>query len=263
MSEKSAVEHSAWLQAFLENRKECYFQPFYSIKKRCIWGAEALLRLYKTENQLHNTEELVRAAEKEGWVSLIDKWMFLQACEKIPTLRKYDLKRVNLNFSADELERKKLVPRIAEELQKLNISRCEICIEITETSSITDSTVFQQNISDLKQAGIRLAMDDFGKGESNLLRIMKVPFATLKLDKEVVWEMNDSRQAEIIVEEMITIAHRLGVQVTAEGVETKEQALTLKSFGCDYLQGYFISKPLSYEDFILFLQDNRERDFLK
>ena len=243
--------------------KECYFQPFYSTEKKCIWGAEALFRLKDENGDFYNMDDLVAKAEEEGWVMEIDRWMFREVCRRIPEIRNYGLRRININLSPEVCQNPDAVESIQKVLNQYQVSRSEICLEITEMCKVKDDAHFTKLTEQLTELGIRLALDDFGKGESNLLRMMQIPFSTLKMDKEMIWKMNNSRLAVPLVEEMIHFAHRYGIQVTAEGVETLEQARELASFGCDYLQGYFISPPLSYADFLEFLKNERNRDFLK
>lgn len=136
-------------------------------------------------------------------------------------------------------------------------------MEITEMCKVRNAENFSCMVEQLSSQGIRLALDDFGKGESNLLRLSQIPFQTLKLDKELVWGTERSRMAEDLVEEIIRIAHRHNIQVTAEGIETLDQARTLASWGCDYLQGYLIAPPLSYGKLLTFLEENGKRNFLE
>ena len=123
-------------------------------------------------------------------------------------------------------------------------------MEITEMCKVRNAENFSYMVEQLSSQGIRLALDDFGKGESNLLRLSQIPIQTLKLDKELVWGTVGSRMAEDLVEEMIRI-------------ETLDQARTLASWGCDYLQGYLIAPPLSYEKLLTFLEENGKRNFLE
>lgn len=243
--------------------KECFFQPFFSTEKKCIWGAEALFHLKDETGSYYNMDALVAKAEEEGWVIEIDRWMFRDVCKRIPEIRNYGLRRININLSPEVCQNPHTVENIQKVMNQYGVSRSEICMEITEMCKVQDCAHFNRMAEQLTDLGICLALDDFGKVESNLLRMMQIPFSTLKIDKEMVWQMEDNRIAAPLIEDMIHFAHRYGIQVTAEGGETLEQARELASFGCDYLQGYFISQPLGYEDFLNFLRKERNRDFLE
>lgn len=243
--------------------KECFFQPFYNVEKKQIWGAEALFRLKDENGNYYNMDELAAKAEEEGWISEIDKWVFREACKRIPSLRTYGLKRININLSPEVCVVPETVPDIMQVLKQYDVSRSEVCMEITEMCRVRDAQSFSRMVEHLNRQGIRLALDDFGKGESNLLRLTQIPFQTLKIDKEMVWGTDGSKIAEDLVEGMIRIAHRHNIQVTAEGIETLDQARTLASWGCDYLQGYLIAPPLSYGKLLAFLKENGKKNFLE
>ena len=250
-------------EAAFDGEKECFYQPFFSTEKKCIWGAEALFRLKDGEGNYYNMDDLVARAEEEGWVAEIDRWVFREVCKKIPELRTYGLKRVNINLSPAVCRNPDTVENIRKVLKQYGIFRSEICMEITEMCKVKDNEHFSRMTEQLTDLGIRLALDDFGKGESNLLRLMQIPFSTLKIDKEMVWGMETNRLAAPLIEDMIHFAHRYGIQVTAEGVETVEQARELAAYGCDYLQGYLIAPPLNYLKFINFLKTRGQRNFLE
>lgn len=250
-------------EKFFSGEKDIFFQPFYSTEKRCIWGAEALFRLKDENGGYYNMEELAARAEEEGWVSEIDRWIFIEACKRIPELRKYGVKRVNINLSPSTCQDENIIANIQKTLIRYDVSRSEICMEITEMCKVDDNELFSCMVDRLANLGIRLALDDFGKGESNLMRLMQIPFSTLKIDKEMVWAIDTNPLAGQLIEDMTRFAHRNGIQVTAEGVETIAHARELASFGCDYLQGYYIAQPMDYKKFVDFLKTQRKHDFLK
>lgn len=260
--ERSERDNCIGSNAF-DGDKECFFQPFYSTEKQCIWGAEALFRLKDEYGRYYNMDDLVARAEAEGWVSKIDCWVFRETCKKIPKLREYGLKRVNINLSPAACQNPDIVENMQKVMDQYGISRSEICMEITEMCKVKDGDHFGAMVDSLVHQGIRLALDDFGKGESNLIRLLQIPFSTLKIDKEMVWAMEDNPLAGQLIEDMIAFAHRNGIQVTAEGVETRDQARELASYGCDYLQGYYISPPVDYQHLIQFFKTQGHRDFLR
>ena len=121
----------------------------------------------------------------------------------------------------------------------------QIEIEITETSAIENITVVEKNILDLKRAGTKIAMDDFGAGHSSLTLLTRCPIDTLKIDKEVIKEIHSDSRSRIVVQSMIDLASSLDVSVCAEGIEDKEQVHALTDMNCEFGQGYYFSEPLS------------------
>ena len=262
VQEKSEKDNYITGSAF-DGEKECFFQPFYSTDKRCIWGAEALFRLKDESGSYYNMDDLVAKAEEEGWVRRIDTWVFEETCRRMSKFRALGLKRININLSPATCQDPDIVKNMQRIMKEYSISRSEVCMEITELCKVKDNEHFTTMVDQLVHYGIRLALDDFGKGESNLIRLMKIPFSTLKIDKEMVWAMDANQMAGRLIEYIISFAHSNGIQVTAEGVETLDQARELASYGCDYLQGYYISPPVGYPALIDFMQAQGHRDFLK
>ncbi len=241
---------------------ECYYQPIYDVHEKRIIGAEALLRVKDSCGNFHNTEEVVRKAEEMGWVIDIDRWIFRQVCSIIPSLRKYGIKRININLSSLTCFDPLLVKQIVCYLDANHISHSELCMEITETGKASDEKQFSVLLNELEKAGIRIALDDFGKGESNLVRLIQIPFSTLKLDKSFVDELDHRDLARPFLESIVSICNQHNILVTAEGIETQRQASQFINMGCDCLQGYLISKALSYDDFITFLEQHRNDTYV-
>ena len=189
-------------------------------------------------------------------MSRIDCWVFRETCKRLPELRDHGLKRVNINLSPAACQNPDLLENMQKIMEKYGISHSEICMEITEMCKPKDGGYFSAMVDSLVHQGIRLALDDFRKGESNLIRL-------LKIDKEMVWFMEDNPLAGQLIEDMIAFSHCNVIQMTAEGVETRDQALELASYGCDYLQGYYISPPVDYPGFLRFLETQGHRDFIR
>lgn len=246
---------SFWF-GLIEPRLECYYQPVYSVHDHRIIGAEALVRIKDNHGGFHNTEDVIRKAEEMGWVVDIDRWIFQEVCNNIPSFRAYGIERINVNLSSHTCLDPLLVKRVVAYLKNHGIAHSEICMEITETSKTSDESQFSIMLSELERAGIRIALDDFGKGESNLLRLIEIPFSTLKLDRAFICALDNRELARPFLEAIVNICNTHNILITAEGVETHYQAQQLAAMGCDCLQGYLISKALPYDQFIRFLKDH-------
>ena len=134
--------------------------------------------------------------------------------------------------------------------QKYNVDFSVFNFEITETA-LSNNTLVESQIAHLKKRGAHVSLDDFGTGSSNLARLTHFPFTESKLDMSLVWNYFETRNP--IMKDVITIFKNQGLKIVAEGVETKEMAMALSGMNCDYLQGYYFSKPLPEEDFCHFI----------
>ena len=139
-------------------------------------------------------------------------------------------------------------------LEKTKINRSLLELEITET--VNDQQISQKAL-ELKEEGFKLLMDDFGSGYSSLNILLETPFDVLKLDKKFIENMMVSERGKLILEQVVTMAEKLGLGLLAEGVETKEQVEVLKTIGCDHVQGYYYAKPMPVEEFFQMLLKDR------
>jgi EAL domain/Chemoreceptor zinc-binding domain len=163
---------------------------------------------------------------------------------------------VSFNVSARDFEDGDFTELVLLALKRLRLPAASLQIELTETAMLEAGEHIRRNILPLRDAGVGLAMDDFGKGYSSLDTLSKWPFTTIKLDQGLVGRMFDSEKNLTIVETSIRMAHELGISVVAEGVETDAQYHRLLEAGCTRIQGYWISKPLPLERYIAFVEED-------
>lgn len=231
---------------------ECYYQPVYNIGKGRIDAAEALLRY--NDGKHPDIERVIRAAEQYREIASFDLWMLEEVLKKLPLLKERGVERINVNLSPVTCSQEGLEKKVFGLLEQYGADPANICFEITETQCVEANIGFLSRLTDsLMKHGLKVAIDDFGKEESNLLRIMKIPFSILKLDKEVIRSLNDSELSKSMVESIVQFFHRYEIGITAEGIETYQQARALTLIGCDNLQGYLFSKPLPLQEFCAFL----------
>ena len=152
---------------------------------------------------------------------------------------------ISLNFSASQACRLELADAMASIAGEKQHLLKQIEIDITETSAIDNLTAVENNIHELKQKGIKIAMDDFGAGHSSLTLLTRCPIDTLKIDKEVTCQIKDDDKSRIVVQSMIDLAKSLEVDVCAEGIEDEAQTRLLREMGCKFGQGYYLSEPLT------------------
>ena len=226
------------------------FQPQVDINTGKVVGGEALFRGNKKTQPNLNLGNLISVAEETGLIVPLGKKILERACMECKLCMDSGREDINISVNASmrQLEEHDFVPMVLDILDKTELPPERLTIEITET-------IFMQNFSDnvkkleqLAEKGIQVVLDDFGTGYSSMGYIRRLPISGLKLDIQFISNLDHEKDAEIS-KAIILMAKTLGLTAVAEGVETKEQVDILRSFGCDKIQGYYYSKPLTPQDF--------------
>lgn len=241
------------LHGLREQDMEYFYQPIYHVGVGAVDKAEVLLRVRNGEGGFFDTEQVVTLAEELGLIDAWDKRTFIHTCKVLPEFHRHGIRQLSVNLSPTACSNPELVPEIRRILAETNTDPSSICIEVTEVAKLINETQFVDAVQELYDLGIHIAIDDFGKGYSNLQRIISIPFHTLKLDKSLVWGMGENSLAEPLVGNMVDFAQRNKISVVAEGIETALQQEKLSDMGCQYLQGYYISPPISQEMLFAFM----------
>lgn len=168
------------------------------------------------------------------------------------------LEYIEVNLSVIQCLQRDFISYVLYTMKKHHIAAKYICFEITETAANCSPKTFTQHLERLHQSGFELALDDFGTGYGNLQRLMTSPFSVVKMDKDTTEKSCSDEKLKVAMQAMFDILHRLGKVVVAEGVETKEQYEILCKAGCDYIQGYYFSKPIPEEELKGFLLSRRK-----
>jgi EAL domain-containing protein (putative c-di-GMP-specific phosphodiesterase class I) len=244
---------SADLRRALERREfVLYYQPEVDLASRKIVGLEALIRWRHPQRGLVPPMDFIPAAEESGMILPIGDWGLAEACSQIQAWREEDPRhgslRVCVNLSARQFLREGLADHVESLLQQSNTSSRQLGLEMTESSLIPNMQTALEVLSGLHTLGISLSMDDFGTGYSSLSNLHSFPFDVLKIDRSFVGRMSDGDQALQIVRTIVELARVLGMDVVAEGIETREQYRLLRQMGCRYGQGFLFAKPMSAED---------------
>jgi diguanylate cyclase (GGDEF)-like protein/PAS domain S-box-containing protein len=225
------------------------FEVFYQLildRERSICAMEALLRLRDAEGGMVNPSRFIPLAESTGIIVPIGHWVLQQACRQIRSWQIAGLPVVPIavNVSAHQLALSSLFTEVQVALMQFDLEPGLLHLEVTESSVMLDKTLALENMTLLSRLGIRFSIDDFGTGFSSLDRLHQLPVATLKIDRTFVLRMLDENGTRPIVATVISMAHSLGLNVIAEGVETEEQFAALREMGCDQFQGYLFSRPV-------------------
>lgn len=242
--------------AMQDSQFEVYYQPKINIHTRQCTGAEALVRWRHPVNGFVSPEAFVPVAEETGLIIELGAWILQTACIKTRELQDlgYEGLNVAVNISAVQFTDGNLLPMVSKALEESGLSPELLELEITESAVMHDPEEVISSLHELSEHGMKLAIDDFGTGYSSLAYLKRFPVNTLKIDRAFITDISSDNDDVAIVEAVLGLGKHFNMKVVAEGVEDEEQLNFLKSQGCDIAQGYFISKPLSSEQYTHWLE---------
>lgn len=252
----------AALRRALERREfALVYQPKMTIRDSRIMGVEALLRWHNNELGDIPPTMFIPLAEEIGLINEIGEFVLTTACADLKGFRDAGLRGLSMavNLSAAQLERPELTLRMCEILAEHDIAPDQLELELTESMVMANAEQSVRILGELKSIGVRLAIDDFGTGYSSLAYLKRLPIDTLKIDQEFVGDITVDPDDAAITSTIITMAHSLGLNVVAEGVETLEQLAFLRTQGCDEIQGHWLSTPLPADACRRFIAGHSER----
>lgn len=239
------------------------YQPIVSLFDGKIVGFEALVRWNHPQRGFIPPSEFIPLAEETGSIVPLGLLVLREACRQLvewqtrfTSLRQSGVLKMSVNLSGKQFLQPDLVEHVDRVLQETGLDPAFLKLEITESVLIEDTQTANQTLWKLKERNIHLSLDDFGTGYSSLSHLAQFPIDTLKIDKSFVQQIGTEGKNLEIIQAIVTLAHGLGMDVTAEGVETAEQLAELKSLGSEDGQGYFFSKPLSAENATLLLRQS-------
>ncbi|PLX94689.1 MAG: hypothetical protein C0620_05620 [Desulfuromonas sp.] len=235
--------------ALEKEQLELYYQPQMDLQRQCIVGFEALLRWNHPERGIVSPLEFIPLAEETGLIVPIGEWILRTACQQICAWNQcYQRQlRVAVNISARQFHHYDLVYCIEQMLEQTGVRTEWLELEITESLLMYDIQSSIDTMMRLKKLGVRLAIDDFGTGYSSLSYLKKFPISSLKIDKSFVDDLLTDASDAAIAESTLALASKMDLMVVAEGIERQEQFDYLQGRGCQFGQGYLISRPLKVE----------------
>ena len=264
-----AVERRVNLRLRLEQRLRRAFeardfrlayQPLVSMADGRMIGAEALLRWKDVELGDISPAEFIPIAEESGLIVGVGDWVLREACRQIQIWRQIglDVPPIAINMSGKQLQQIGCVDGVLAALQQFGIAPADIEIEVTETGLLDTSAISRENLVRLRNAGVKIALDDFGVGFSSLSHLRDLPISRLKIDRSFTVDCMREARTLTIVKAVIEMARSLGLSVTAEGIETQAQQTWMQHLGCESAQGFLFARPMSAEDFINEFADRGE-----
>jgi len=244
-----------------ENRFDVFYQPIWSTAEKKLIGAEALIRLKDESGHFISPEDFIPIAEKTGAILRIGEYVFESVCLALSqiNIEEYGIKKIDINLSVAQCMQEILAEQILKIQSIYQIPTSIINLEITETAAAHTPEILLKNMQDLSNAGFELSLDDYGSGYSNMSYMLNLPFKMIKIDKYIVWAAFTDKRAEKALAATIKMIKEIGMTVLAEGVETPEQAEWLTASGCDYLQGFYFSRPIPKKDFLDIMKQNKEK----
>ncbi|MEO1444894.1 MAG: EAL domain-containing protein [Cyanobacteria bacterium J06635_11] len=245
------IEMETWLRYALERSEfEVYYQPQLNLATGKVEGSEALIRWCHPEHGYISPAKFVPRAEETGLIVPIGEWVLETACAQAKRWidMNIGMRYVSINLSSVQFNQQNLIDQIKNTLATTGLAASQMELEVTETALMQDAESAIAILTELKALGIRIAIDDFGTGYSSLSYLKQLPIDTLKIDNCFVRGAVHDPKNQAILQSTIELAHRLNLTVVAEGVETPEEQALLSQYQCDYLQGFWVGRPMAAGD---------------
>lgn len=232
-----------------------HYQPQVEVATGRMVGVEALLRWHDAELGHVPPDRFVPVAESTGLMQSLSDWVLESACRQLAEWAQAGIPlRMAINLSAQQLHQRDLCDRLAQLLAMHGLSPEWLELEITESQAMSDPEAARHTLARLADLGVGLALDDFGTGHSSLSYLKLLPVKRVKIDRGFVRQVPGHAEDTVLVRAILALAHTLGLQVVAEGVETREQLRFLQEQGCDYYQGWFYARAMPAQDVVALLQ---------
>jgi EAL domain-containing protein (putative c-di-GMP-specific phosphodiesterase class I) len=238
-------------QALEKQEFTLHYQPIVRLETGRVHGFEALIRWQKPDQGFVPPAQFIPIAEETGLIIPLGGWVLNEACSQMRRWQEqfldYGPLSISVNLSGKEFLQPNLVARIDQALQRTGLPAECLKLEITESVIMDNASEAATMLEQLRALGAQISIDDFGTGYCSLSYLHTFPLDILKVDRSFVSRMSDTPTNAEIVRTIIVLAHNLGLEVVAEGVETSEDAERLTALGCEYAQGYYFARPLTAE----------------
>jgi diguanylate cyclase (GGDEF)-like protein len=258
--EPSSVCTYGTLRKAIEERSLALaYQPQVDLATGRVCGVEALVRWPQADGPTVPANEIIAVAESSGLIVPLAEWVLTTACRQMRAWHDQGVfvVRMAVNVSGVQLRQHGLAAIVERTLEETGVPAAALELELTEGAIAQDEAAVASAIGELKALGVRVSIDDFGTGYSSLGRLVQVPVDSLKLDRAFVTPLGSDERAALLAAAVIAMAHRLGLKVIAEGVETAEQLGVLRAQGCDVVQGFYFSRPVPADELAALVIDGR------
>ena len=255
--EKYVVEEQI-SEALQEDRVEVFFQPIYNNAEKSFTSAEALVRIRQKDGSFLSPGVFIPVAENNGQIVELGERIFSLVCRFIQKndLEALGIHYIEVNLSVIQCQMENLAEQLIAITNEYQINPAWINLEITETGVVSARNVLLNNMRKLIDEGFSFSLDDFGKGESNLMYVVEMPVSIVKLDYDISKAYFNTEKAKHVVKAVVGMAHELKLKMVAEGIENEDELRTMQEEGIDYIQGYYYSKPIPGDEFIRFVKQH-------
>jgi len=233
---------SGLIKALKFDQFELVFQPQYALADNQLKGYESLIRWNHPRKGVVSPDVFIPVAEETGLIEPIGDWVLTQACKEAASWPDPDL-RIAVNVSAAQFTAGEIPTKVAQALRETGLDPGRLEIEITESLLISDPDAVVETLQQIRNMGVSIAMDDFGTGYSSLSYLSRFPFDKVKIDRSFIKSLGYEASTDAVVASIIGLGRSLNIVITAEGVETPEQATLLRAAGCDLVQGFLYGRP--------------------
>ena len=242
--------------AITKKKFQMYYQPIYNIQKKKFTSAEALIRLIDDDYGFVSPGLFIPAAEISGAIHQIGDFVFEDVCRFISRcdFEKLGMEYIEINLSVAQTVEFNLAEKIQAIMKQYNVPPEKINLEITETAADFNPEVFDRNIGQLSEAGLKFSLDDYGTGYSNIQRVVSLPLSIIKFDKSFVDEYLEEKM-NIVIRENVSMLKKIEKYILVEGIEKEEEFKFFQNLDVNYIQGFYFSKPLPESEFIRFIKE--------
>ncbi len=242
-------------RAFKNKNFRVYYQPIYSVEDGRFSSAEALLRLIDDQYGFVPPDIFITAAEKSGAIHKIGDFVLDEVCRFIASndFKQLNVDYIEINLSVTQCMQDNLAEKVMKTLKKYSLTPNKINLEITETAVSKGQDIMQNNLDTLSAAGISFSLDDYGTGYSNMRRVIQLPLKIVKLDKSFVDEQSNPKMW-VVLQNTVKMLKEMNMEIVVEGIEDKEMAEQFKNLNCDFIQGYYYSRPIPQHDYVEFVK---------
>lgn len=247
--------------AISNDKVEVFYQPIYSTEKQRFSSAEALVRIRDEEGKIVPPGVFIHIAEKNGMIMKLGEIVFEKVCRFLRDHKpeRYGLDYIEVNLSVVQCAYEHLADNFMYIMKKYQVLPQQINLEITESASVSEQKILQENMKKLMDYGVKFSLDDFGTGQSNLNYIVDMPVDIVKFDRNMIVSYFENGKAKYVMDAAMHMIHGMELQIVSEGIETKEQFDTMKDLGISYIQGYYFSKPLPESEFLQFISEHYQK----
>jgi EAL domain-containing protein (putative c-di-GMP-specific phosphodiesterase class I) len=235
-----------------EDRLEVYYQPIFSTERNCYVSCEALARIRRADGSLISPGEFIPVAEDTGLIIRIGDRVLEKVCALLSKQKEVcdTLDYIEVNLSVAQFKQADLFDKFVEITSRYGVDPAKINLEITETASIEAKKTLLDTMKLFLEHGVSFSLDDFGKGQSNLMYVVEMPVSIIKLDMDMIKAYFVENKAKHVVATTVKMAHDLGLHVVAEGIESEHELESMRSENIDFIQGYYFSRPVPSEEFV-------------